>query len=126
MAWGRGAIPLRHTAVEATVKKVVENRRWGQEWKHHGCDSNNRHQGAPEEVQRTAGLWIARRDTAKNKRGLPVGDELQRGPEVLVVVSNPLHQGLPVGHLQLDAGLRVVEMGLVVLLSTSKINNQLD
>lgn len=51
---------------------------------------------------------------------MPVGDELQRGSEVLVVVGNPLHQRLPVGYLQLNASLRVVEMGLVVLLPTSK------
>lgn len=46
----------------------------------------------------------------------PVRDELQRRSEVLVVVGNPLHQGLLVGYLQLDASLCVVEMGFVVLL----------
>lgn len=59
-----------------------------------------------------------RRGKIKNKRSLPVGDELQRGSEVFVVVGNPLHQRLPVGYLQLNASLRVVEMGLVVLLTT--------
>lgn len=50
---------------------------------------------------------------------MPVGDELQRGSEVLVVVGNPLHQRLPVGYLQLNASLCVVEMGFVVLLLTA-------
>lgn len=130
---GRGRISLDRSQGNAVY--VVVKRGFGKSSV--GGNSENIRGGAlrPRRASRGGGRDCATgqareggcKEAAKNKRNSPVRDELQRGPEVLVVVGNPLHQRLPVGHLQLDASLRVMEMGFVVLLllqQQSKTTNE--
>mmetsp|Transcript_58487 Transcript_58487/g.102822 ORF Transcript_58487/g.102822 Transcript_58487/m.102822 type:complete len:308 (-) Transcript_58487:581-1504(-) len=54
-----------------------------------------------------------------------VRDELQLGAEALVVVGEPLHEGLAIYYLELHARDRVVEVGVVALLVGGQVQHAL-